>query len=47
MKGIFSVVLQVMGISWANIRLKIAKEVGEEALSKAEQATDTGLLKIP
>ena len=43
MKGIFSVVLQVMGISWANIRVKIAKEVGEEALTKAEQATEGGL----
>lgn len=43
MKGIFSVVLQVMGLSWTNIRAKIAKEVGEENLAKAEQATDAGL----
>ena len=43
MKGIFSVVLQVMGLSWANIRAKIAKEVGEDALAKAEEATDAGL----
>lgn len=43
MKGIFSVILQVLGLTWTNIRAKIAKEVGEENLAKAEEAAETGM----
>jgi hypothetical protein len=43
LKGIFSVVLQVMGLDWTGIRAKIAKEVGEENLARAEEAGGAGL----
>ena len=43
MKGIFSVILQVLGLTWTNIRAKIAKEVGEENLAKAEETAETGM----
>ncbi|EAY24039.1 hypothetical protein [Microscilla marina] len=38
LKGIFSVVLQIMGLDWTVIRARIAKEVGEENLARAEEA---------
>ncbi|WP_299457053.1 hypothetical protein [uncultured Microscilla sp.] len=43
LKGIFSVVLQVMGLDWTVLRARIAKEVGEENLARAEEAGGAGL----
>ncbi|EAY23880.1 hypothetical protein, partial [Microscilla marina] len=43
LKGIFSVVLQIMGLDWTVIRARIAKEVGEENLARAEEAGGAGL----
>ncbi|OJJ17579.1 hypothetical protein BKI52_27340 [marine bacterium AO1-C] len=43
LKGIFDLILQVLGLTWPNIRAKLAKEVGEENLAKAEEAAEFGL----
>lgn len=40
LKGILSLVLQVLGLSWANIRSRAAKLLGEPVVAKLEQVFD-------
>ncbi len=40
LKGIFSLVLQILGLTWANIRQKLVKRVGERAVAVAEKTVD-------
>ena len=40
LKGIFSIVLQILGLTWANIRKKLVKRVGERAVAVAEKSVD-------
>ena len=40
LKGIFSLVLQILGLTWANIRQKLVKRVGERAVVIAEKTVD-------
>jgi hypothetical protein len=41
-KGVFSLLIQILGISYFNIRNKIAKRVGEEKVSKFEKMIQAG-----
>ncbi len=40
LKGIISLVLQILGLTWANIRKKLVKRVGERAVAVAEKTVD-------
>ena len=40
LKGIFSLMLQIFGLTWTNIRTKLAKRVGEPVVAAAESAVD-------
>ena len=39
-KGIFSLVLQVLGLTYASIRARVVKQVGEPVVQKLEQTVD-------
>ena len=39
-KGIFSLVLQVLGLTYASIRARVVKQVGEPVVAKLEQTVD-------
>jgi hypothetical protein len=40
LKGFFSVVLQVMGLTWTNIRIRLVKRLGEKTVARAEKTVD-------
>lgn len=40
LKGIFSLMLQIFGLTWTNIRTKLAKRVGENVVATAEKGVD-------
>jgi len=40
LKGILSLVLQILGLTWTNIRAKLVKRVGEKVVSVAEKTVD-------
>jgi len=40
LKGIFSLVLQVLGLTYASIRARVVKQVGEPVVAKLEQTVD-------
>lgn len=40
LKGILHLVLQILGLTWANIRVKLVKRLGEKVVSVAEKTVD-------
>jgi hypothetical protein len=40
LKGIFSLMLQIFGLTWNSIRTKLAKRVGEKVVAAAEKGVD-------
>lgn len=40
LKGILHLVLQILGLSWTNIRVKLVKRLGEKVVSVAEKTVD-------
>jgi len=40
LKGILSIVLQILGLTWANIRTKLVKRLGEKVVSMVEKSVD-------
>ncbi len=40
LKGIISIVLQILGLTWANIRRKLVKRLGEKVVGAAEKTFD-------
>ena len=40
LKGIFSLMLQILGLTWTSIRTKLAKRVGEKVVAAAEKGVD-------
>ena len=43
LQGIFSLVLQVLGLTWNSIRAKIAREIGEENMDMLEHVVEDGI----
>lgn len=41
LKGVIKLVLQVMGLTWANIRARLTRQLGEETVDRMEKTVDT------
>jgi hypothetical protein len=42
-KGVVSVALQVLGLTWGNLRAKLSNKVGEDKVSMVEKGAESGL----
>jgi hypothetical protein len=43
LKGILSVIMQVLGLGWGILRSKLAMKVGEDNVSRIETGAEAGL----